>query len=163
MREQRGRHLEEIDAALVAGGGESGDVPHHPAAKRDDHAVTRDALRDQGVLDRGERVQRLVPLAVRDDMGVDARCIRERRAQPVEVQGGHRLVGDHEGAAAADMRGEEPSFADDAGADVDRVAPLPQVDLDGSAHSASMRWRISLTTKRADRCVDLTMMSALSR
>ena len=139
LGEQRGRHLHEVDAALVAGGREPGDVADHSAAERDHDTVARDAPRDQGVLDGGERVERLVPLAVRDDVGVDAGGIGERRAEPLQVQRCHRLVGDHEGVTAPDVRGEEPPFADDAGADVDRVAPLSQVDLDGPAHSASMR------------------------
>ena len=139
LGEQRGRHLDEVDAALVAGGREPGDVADHSAAERDDHAVARDAPRNQRVLDGGEGVERLVPLAVGDDVGVDAGGIGERRAEPIEVQRSHRLVGDHEGVATADVRGEQPPFADDAGADVDRVAPLSQVDLDGPAHNASMR------------------------
>ena len=71
-------------------------------------------------------------------------------AKLVEVERSHRLVGDHEDVPVADVRGEQPPLADDAGADVNRVAPGPQVDLDGTAHNASMRWRISLTTKRLD-------------
>ena len=39
LREQRGRHLHEVDAALVAGGGEAGHVADHAAAERDDAGV----------------------------------------------------------------------------------------------------------------------------
>ena len=163
LGEQCGWHLQEIDAALVAGSGESGDIADDPSAERDDDTVACNTPLDQGALNFREGVQRLVALSIRDDVYVDAGCIREGGAKLVEVERSHRLVGDHEDVPVADVRGEQPPLADDAGADVNRVAPGPQVDLDGTAHNASMRWRISLTTKRLDRCVDLTTMSAFSR
>ena len=163
LGEQRGRHLQEIDTPLVAGGGEPGNVADDPSAERDDDPVACDPPRGQGALDLREGVQGLVLLAIGNDVRIDGGGIREGGAQPVEIEGSDGLAGDHEDVPIADVRSEQPSLADDPRPDVDWVAPGPQVDLDGADHSASMRRRISLSAKRLDRCVDLTTMSALPR
>ena len=49
LREQRGRHLHERDAALVAGRREPGQIAHHPAAEREHRAVATEAVGDQHV------------------------------------------------------------------------------------------------------------------
>ena len=163
LGEQSRRHLHKVDAALVGGGGESGDVADHASTEGNEHPVAGDPPFDQHVLDRGEGVQRLVLLSIPDNVRVDAVRVRERGKQTVKVERSHRFVGDHEGVPITDMRGEQRRLADDVRADVNRVAPLPQVDFDGMAHSASIRSRMSRTTKRPERWVDLTMMSAHSR
>ena len=64
LREQRRRHLHVVDAALVAGRGESGHVADDAAAQRDDRGVAIHALRDQRIEDARHAFERLVLLAV---------------------------------------------------------------------------------------------------
>ena len=64
LREQRRRHLHEVDAALVAGGGEAGHVADDAAAERDDAGVAVEAGGDQRVEDARDVAERLVLLAV---------------------------------------------------------------------------------------------------
>ena len=139
LGEQSGRYLHEVDPALVASGRKPGDVANDSPAERNDDAVARNPMCNQSVLNGGKGVECLVSLAVRDDVSACSGRVRQGRTETVEVERRHRLVGDHEGVATTDVRGEEPTIADDAGPDVDRVTPFSEVDLDGSAHSASMR------------------------
>ena len=47
LRQQRGRHLHEIDAAAQDRGGKAGEIADHAAAERDDEIVALDLRRDQ--------------------------------------------------------------------------------------------------------------------
>ena len=51
LRQQRGRHLHEIDAAAQDRGGKAGEIADHAAAERDDEIVALDLGRDQGLAD----------------------------------------------------------------------------------------------------------------
>ena len=64
LREQRGRQLDEIDTALVAGGGEPGHVADHAPAERGDARVAVEARLDHGVEDAGHGSERLVRLSI---------------------------------------------------------------------------------------------------
>ena len=64
LGEQRRRHLDEGDAALVAGRGEARDVAHHAAAERRHGAVPGEAGLEQRVEDRARGREGLVRLAV---------------------------------------------------------------------------------------------------
>ena len=49
LRQQRGRHLHEVDAALIAGGGETGQVADHAAAERQHQRIAPETIGDQHV------------------------------------------------------------------------------------------------------------------
>ena len=51
LRQQRGRHLHEIDAAAQDRGGKAGEIADHAAAERDDEIVALDFRRDQRLAD----------------------------------------------------------------------------------------------------------------
>ena len=51
LRQQRGRHLHEIDAAAQDRGGKAGEIADHAAAERDDQIVALDLRRDQRFAD----------------------------------------------------------------------------------------------------------------
>ena len=84
LREQRRRHLHEIDAALVARGHVTGEVADDAAAERDEAAVAMEARVDEAIDDGREGRQRLVPLAVGKDHGIDA---RGRAKPPARARG----------------------------------------------------------------------------
>ena len=92
LREQRRRHLHEIDAALVAGGGESGDVADHAAAERHDGSVAVQPRVDERV-DDAMRTSR-ASCAARRPAGSDV-CTSRRpaaRAHRREVERRDGLV-----------------------------------------------------------------------
>ena len=97
LRQQRGGHLHEADAAHVARGGKASHVAHDAAAERVNHALAVGAGLHQGVEDEGERVLRLVLLAVGQRNGAHAQvALRQLRRQPRGVERLHRRVGDDE-------------------------------------------------------------------
>ena len=51
LRQQRGRHLHEIDAAADDRCGKAGEIADHAAAERDDEIVALDLRRDQRFAD----------------------------------------------------------------------------------------------------------------
>ena len=80
LREQRGRHLHESDAALVDRGGEAGQVADHAAAQGDDQAVAPAARGEQGVEHLLHALPALRLLAVGNhDLG-NARAFQRRCA-----------------------------------------------------------------------------------
>ena len=79
LRQQRGRHLHEIDAALVAGRDEAGQVADHAAAECQHQRVASEAVGDQHVEHAPGGRERLVLLAVRQD-DLDDAAVRERRS-----------------------------------------------------------------------------------
>ena len=69
LRQQRGRHLHEIDAAAQDGGGEAGEVADHAAAERDHQIVALDLRRDQRLADLLEAGIGFRALALPDNDG----------------------------------------------------------------------------------------------
>ena len=113
LGDQRRRHLDDGDAALVGGGAEPGQVPDHAAAEGDDvvrpgHARLRELA--EHPLCRGERLRRL------------ARFDRDRggkRLDRAAVEASDLGVGDQE---AAPVHGPEPA-REQAATEEDRIAP----------------------------------------
>ncbi len=67
LRQQRRRHLHEVEAAPHAGGGKAGKIADHAAAERDDQIAALDLRGDQGLADLLERRVVLRALALRHD------------------------------------------------------------------------------------------------
>ena len=67
LRQQRGGHVDQRDAAEVGGGRKPGHVPDHAAAKGDDRRRALGVRAHERVVDSGDRGQVLVALAVRDE------------------------------------------------------------------------------------------------
>ena len=65
LGQQRGGHLHEGDAALVAGGGKAGEVPDHAPAQGQHGAVAGEAVGDQHIEHAGQVAEGLVGLPVR--------------------------------------------------------------------------------------------------
>ena len=151
LREQRGRHLHEADAALVAGGGEARHVADHPAAQGDDEIVAREAVGDQRVDDARDGVERLVALAVGQHDLEERRGIRTARGRPSRLQArrmerSHDVVGDHRDLAGtartAEQRTEQRGVAQQAVADEDRVGAVAESDRERGrrgVHGGSIR------------------------
>src|SRR2546425_5179865 len=64
LREERGRHLDEGDTALVDGGGEAGEIADDTATERDDKAITTEARGEQSIDHAVERSPGLGLLAI---------------------------------------------------------------------------------------------------
>ena len=148
LREQRRRHLHVVHASLVAGRRETGDVADDPAAERRHASIPVHPVLDERVEDARQRVEGLVLLAVRQHDGRDS-LAGQRAAEPVEVQGGHRFIGDHEDVACRHGFGEDGRIVEQRGTDQDRVAALAELDAQAVHHAvraASRRRTISSTT-----------------
>ena len=85
LRQQRRRHLHEIDAAQQRRRGKAGDIADDAAAERDEHGAALDAERQDVLAQLGEMREVLGRLAgrqddrvLRDAGGVEA-CVQRRR------------------------------------------------------------------------------------
>ena len=101
LRQQRGRHLHEIDAAAQDRGRKAGEIADHAAAERDDEIVALDLRGDQGLADLFEAGIGLGALAFldHDARGRNAGRSERRlgRLEPVLCDG---AIGDDGGAHA---------------------------------------------------------------
>ncbi len=137
LRQQRGRHLDEIHTALIAGGGKSGDIADHTAAQRDEGDITVAAVLQQCVEDAVQNFQCLVLLAVRQDDVVLPEAVQSG-AQPFQIQGRDRFIADHQHLPAGDMRREQVRAAQQTGTDVDGITALAEFDIQ-SVHACSIK------------------------
>ena len=87
LRQQRGRHLDERDTALIGRGGETGYVADHAAAEGDDRGLAVATVFEQRVEDAIQYCQRFVLFAIRQNhfdrvialkMGAHLREIKRR-------------------------------------------------------------------------------------
>jgi hypothetical protein len=137
LRQQRGRHLDEGHAALVAGRGEAAHVAHHAAAERDQGGRALAALGEQHVEDAVERLPVLVRLAV----GQHHRCGAHARpfqpgAQALEVERPHHRVGDDRDALRLEVGQDQVGTAEQAAADVNGIGALAERHVQGLHVSA---------------------------
>ena len=123
LREQRGGHLHERHAALVAGRGKSGHVANNAAAERNDCAVAAEAVRHQHIDDARDGSQRLVRLAIRQD-GFDDATATEGLGQRVHIKGRDGGIADNQHVAAGKVGANEIRLTQQALADQNRVAAL---------------------------------------
>ena len=120
MRQQRGRHLHQVHAALIAGGDEARQIAYHTAAERHHHGVTPDAIGNQHVEYTARRGQRLVLLAIGQD---DFRCrgLLQRLLERIRVQPRDHRVTDQHHVAARELRCQQLARTQQSGTDQDRV------------------------------------------
>ena len=76
LRQQRGRHLHEIEAAADDRGGKTGEVADHAAAERDHEIVALDLGLDQFLADKFDAFVTLRGLSFVDDNIAMLRCRR---------------------------------------------------------------------------------------
>ena len=132
LRQQRGRHLHEIDAAAQDRGRKAGEIADHAAAERDDEIVALDLRGDQGLADLFEAGIGLGDLAFldHDARGRNAGRSERRfgRLEPVFCDG---AIGDdrrtHAGPQARDLFAERGQHA---AADDDVIGAIAERDVD---------------------------------
>ena len=132
LRQQRGRHLHEIDAAAQDRRGKAGEIADHAAAERDDQIVALDPGRDQRLADLFEAGIGLRPLAFRDDdaRGRDAGRGQRRFGRSSQCLR-HGAVGDDRGAHAGPQRGDaRAERGQHAAADDDVIGAVAERDID---------------------------------
>ena len=95
LRQQRGGHLNQAHAALIARGSESGHVPDHAAAQGDQRRGAVVAALHQAVEHGGPSRHRLEALAVADLENVELGHVGEALAQTVQTMAADRGVGHH--------------------------------------------------------------------
>ena len=132
LRQQRGRHLHEIDAAAQDRGRKAREVADHAAAERDDEIVALDLRRDQLLADIFQALIAFRNLALvdddprRGDAGVEQR--RLGLAQPVCR---NKLVGDDGRARAGPQRRDaRAQRSQHAAADDDVIGAVAERDID---------------------------------
>ena len=132
LGEQGRGHLDEGHAALVDRRGETGEIADHAAAQRDDRGIALAALLDQGVKDLIERLPALVGFAVgqRDRDHADPAPF-QRAPQRREIERGDGGVGDDHRPLLRQPLHDQLGPAEQARADVDRVAAAAQGDFEG--------------------------------
>ena len=141
LGDERGRHLDHADAALVGRRAEAGEVADDPAAEGHDVVCARGALPDQRVPDALGRLQGLVLLAGRDLD--EARGVGDARA----VERGDGLVADHEPAPGRRATGARSSGPTQPGSRPTRSSPTAAGGPRGSP--AARRARAPTTPRRS--------------
>ena len=134
LRQQRGRHLHEIDAAAQDGRGKAREIADHAAAERDHQIVALDLCGYQRLGDLLEAGIALRALAFPDDdpRGGDAGgCERALGfVQPVFCDG---TVGDDGRARAGTQAGDASAQRlQHVAADDDVIGPVAERDVDGN-------------------------------
>ena len=133
LRQQRRRHLHEIDAAAHAGRGKAGEIADDAAAERDDQIAALDARVDDRLADAVEAGVALGALARGDADGgeVDAGGCK-RGLGGLQVMLGDGLVGDDRRTRARPQRLDaRPEQSEQPAADDDVVGARAERDLDG--------------------------------
>jgi hypothetical protein len=118
LRQQRRGHVDEGDAAEIGGRGKACGVTDNASADGDDGAASVRARADQRLVDARDRLQVLVPLAVRNQNRLRA---VEGRPEPLAVEPPDDGAGDDEATSADLLRVEDfRETVSDAVADQDR-------------------------------------------
>ena len=133
LRQKRGRHLHEIDAAAQDRGRESGEIADHAAAERDHQIVALDLRRDQRFADPFETGIGFRAFALLDNDSRAGNAGLRQRAfgffQPVPRD---IAVGDDGGARAGPQRGDTAAQRlQHVAADHDVIGAVAERDVDG--------------------------------
>ena len=142
LRQQRGRHLHEIDAAAQDRRRETGEIADHAAAERDDEIVALDLRCDQRLADLFQTRIAFRPLAFLDDDARGRDAGRRQRAfgllQPVFRDG---AIGDdggpHAGPQGGDARTQRGQHV---AADDDVIGAVAERDVDRDI-GGMFQWR----------------------
>ena len=127
LREQRGRDLQERDAALIDGGGKACEVAHDPAAQGDEQRVAPAACREQGVEDAFQHLPALGLFAIRNRHVNDARAsLLQTPGNFFQIEPCDDVIRDDRRATAAQIGPVELRALEQPGADVDRVRALAE-------------------------------------
>ena len=150
LRKQRGRHLDERNAALINGCGKTGYVADYAAAERDQRRVALATMREQRIDYRVEGFPALVLFPLRHDDRHRAHTLRcEARRQLLEVKGCDRRIGDDRGTLLGEARRKQSGLCQQASSDVYRIAAFPELNVQGahdlSASTAAPRARAQLS------------------
>ena len=132
LRQQRGRHLHEIDAAAQDRGGKARKVADHAAAERDHEVVALDFCGDQFLGDVFEAFIAFRDLALVDD---DPRRgdagVEQRRFGPAQPMRRNVFVGDDGDPRTRPQRGDAAAQrGQHAAADDDVIGALAECDVD---------------------------------
>ena len=162
LREQRRRHLHEVDAALVAGGREPGHVADHAAAERDHAGVAvqpsaRPARRRRGRGTRASCAARRRAATHRRRAGpARPRSRRSRYSGPTVS-----LVTTSTSRAGDPARRATRRVVNQPRTDQDRVARVPEVHVDAFARRCIIELRAGAWLKLAE--ISSTTISTLRR
>ena len=149
LRQQRRRHLHEIDAALVAGRDEAGEVADHAAAERQHQRVASETVGDQHVEHAARRGERLVLFAVRQNH-FDNAPIRERGANRRCIQRRNDRVADQQDVACRQRGLQQRVLVQESRPDDDRIRAI--FELYGEClHAAARVGAASITGASAGR------------
>src|SRR6266853_725090 len=163
LSEQRGRDLNEGDAALIGSGGESRQIPDYPTPQGDERGIARAALLEQRIEDPIQGAPVLVLLAVGNDDAdhLDA-LTGEHSGNALEIERRHRGVGDDGHFLLHQERSKEVGPTEKPRTDVNRIGALREryaESLHASSNRASpcasrgpMPWRpVSITGSATSR------------
>ena len=165
LREQRGRQLDEIDTALVTGGGEPGHVADHAPAERGDARIAVEARRRPCASKmRATVASVLCSLSVGKRESLHA-LARQARPHALQVQRAHGLAGDDQHVPGVDRAAQDRRVAQQSGPDQDRILATAQPDVDPRRHApvpGDSRPTISSTTAFTLRPSVSTQTAAMS-
>ena len=136
LGQQRGRHLDEVHPALIAGRGEPAHVADHPATKGDEGGLAIMAILQQTVEDQLQGFPVLVRLAIGQHDRAN-RAVAQGAQQALQIERRDGLVGDDRHLAPGEMGQEAFRLIQKALADVDRVAALTELDVK-SPHAVTL-------------------------
>src|SRR5712691_11282153 len=163
LSEQRGRHLNEGDAAQIGGGGEARQIPDYPTPEGDERSITRASLLEQRIEDPIQGTPVLVLLAVgNDDSNHLDTLTRQHSGNALEIERRHRGVGDDGHFLLHQERSKEVGPMEKPRTDVNWIGALREryaESLHASSNRAStcasrgpMPWRpVSITRSATSR------------
>ncbi len=135
LRQQRGRHLHEIDAAAQDRRREAGEIADHAAAERDDQVVALDLGRDQRLAHLRQAWRSSSSSSPSSTMIREVGDARrgERRLGRLQPMLGNGAVGDDGGAHAGPQRRDAlTQRAQHVAADHDVIGAVAERDVDGN-------------------------------
>ncbi|MNZ97286.1 hypothetical protein D3C78_1165140 [compost metagenome] len=128
LGQQGGRHLDEVDAALIARRSEAGHVADNATTEGHHRGAAVVPGREEAVENQLQGFPVFVGFAIREDHW-QHRIGTQRLAETFEIQGRDGLVGNDGNLPAGNVRRQQFWLLKQAFANVDRVAALAQVDL----------------------------------
>eukprot|EP01022_Parablepharisma_sp_SALTPOND_P033114 TRINITY_DN881_c1_g1_i23.p1 TRINITY_DN881_c1_g1~~TRINITY_DN881_c1_g1_i23.p1 ORF type:complete len:1292 (+),score=465.19 TRINITY_DN881_c1_g1_i23:16524-20399(+) len=138
LRQQGGGHLHEGHAAHIGGCGKAGQVADHATAQGHQGGLAVALVGQQAIEDRHQAGPVLFFLAIgQHDLGDLLAGLTQGAADLLQVQRANLVVGDDGDTLAGHVARQQAGIVQQAATDVDGVAALAQVDVEGDGGDAA--------------------------
>ncbi len=139
LSQQGGGNLNKGHTPLIGGGGKPGHVPHDAASQSHQRGAPAVTALHKRIVNSSQSVHGLVLLAIRQYHRVQP-AITQMSAEGIQVERSDGLVGNHQRLTAADVLAQQLAARQQVGADINRVSPGPERDVQVFHGSGTMAW-----------------------